>query len=125
MKKNHAKKPSILGQLTNLFPVYSPNILLIEIENLHENFENKEMLVAEFFNKEFLEMYFSNRKRSGGDSSIRSMLVETAKNKAYILFENSESKFLLFILFLFQIFQKKKKRKIRSNKTDFKLDFWY
>jgi hypothetical protein len=99
IRPNHAKKPNILGNRTNLFQVNLPNIILVETDE-EQHFENRDHLVREFFNKEFLEMYFSNKKRSGGEK-IRSLLLDYHDNKqrAYILFENSDSKYSLYIYF--------------------------
>ena len=99
VRLNHERKPNILSNRTNLFQVNMPNILLVGVEETTTSDQHSQPeLFKEYFNKEFLEMYFSNRKRSGGER-IRSILLDKENRRAYILFESSQSKLLLFFSF--------------------------
>jgi len=71
---------------TDLFPVYIPFTVIIETREKIENFQ---------FNKEILELYFSNKKRSGGEN-VRSIRFSSKNNKiAYITFKDHESNVIL------------------------------
>jgi hypothetical protein len=67
---------------TELIPVYVPDTVILETKEKIQNFE---------FNKEILELYFSNKKRSGGEN-VTNIRFSSNNNKiAYITFLDHES----------------------------------
>ena len=67
---------------TELIPVYVPDTVMLETKEKIQNFE---------FNKEILELYFSNKKRSGGEN-VTNIRFSSNNNKiAYITFMDHES----------------------------------
>jgi hypothetical protein len=83
IKKRHHLKPNLMNKKTDLFPVYMPDTVVIETKEKIENFQ---------FNKEILELYFSNKKRSGGEN-VREISFNSKHHKiAYVSFKDFESK---------------------------------
>jgi len=83
IKKRHDLKPNLMNIKTDLFPVYMPDTVVIETKEKIENFQ---------FNKEILELYFSNKKRSGGEN-VREISFNSKYHKiAYVTFKDFESK---------------------------------
>ena len=67
---------------TELIPVYIPDTVMLETKEKIQNFE---------FNKEILELFFSNKKRSGGEN-VTNIRFSSNNNKiAYITFMDHES----------------------------------
>ena len=69
---------------TDLLPVYMPDTIVIETK---ENFDGLQI------NKEILELYFSNRKRSGGEN-LKNVKFSSRNNRVvYVTFRDGESKY--------------------------------
>ena len=82
IKKKHSLKPNLMNTKTDLYPVYKSDTIVMETT---EKFDRHQ------FNKEILELYFSNRKRSGGEN-VRHIKFSSQENRiAYVTFGDFES----------------------------------
>lgn len=82
VKKKHDLKPNLMNVKTDLYPVYQPDTVIIETKENTDNFQ---------LNKEILELYFSNRKRSGGENVKHVRLSSKDNRIAYVTFNDFES----------------------------------
>ncbi|CAF0810463.1 unnamed protein product [Brachionus calyciflorus] len=85
LKKKHKHKPRILKNTTVVLPVYLPNTVVLELEN-----DKSKKPLDTHLSAEILELYFSNKKRSGGHN-VKNVKFEAKKNSAFVSFENFET----------------------------------
>lgn len=88
MKEKHTMRPKFLEHKTELLQISEPKKLLVE-------FNESE------FNEELLDLYFSNKKRSGGEG-VKRIDINREKTQAIITFSDTESnkhKSLKFVTF--------------------------
>lgn len=77
MKEKHTMRPTFLEHKTELLQISEPKKLLVE-------FNESE------FNEELLDLYFSNKKRSGGEG-VKRIDINKEKTQAIIAFSDTES----------------------------------
>lgn len=76
---------------TDIFPVLIPDTVLVELDEAKSSKKPK-LSFSKLFNKELLELYFSNKKRSAGENVKKIKLNET---HAFVTFTNSKGKALI------------------------------
>ncbi len=86
MKQKHSNRPNCLHNKTDLEPVYYPSTILIEFDS-NPSQSTTATKIDENFNKELVELYFSNRKRSGGDNILK-CVYDANKANAFITYED-------------------------------------
>ncbi len=75
-----------------IFPIYKPDTIAIELDKADLNLENilNPSRIHNAITKEILELYFSNKKRSGGEN-VKDITIDIKKKLAYVKFANNES----------------------------------
>ncbi len=76
MKEKHLYRPSFMKHKTELLQIYEPNKISVSYE------------VADKLSAEILELYFSNKKRSGGEE-IKNLQMNDDHTSAVITFADS------------------------------------
>ena len=89
MQRNHLRRPQLLGNKTGLYPVYLPDTVVVE---LNDPATGHNVKIHDVFTKEILELYFSNKKRSGSGGSVLSITFNMRNNVVYVQFDKFESK---------------------------------
>ena len=82
MQEKHLARPIFNSNLTELWPVYFPDTIVVYIEDLLKTQEENL-----FLHKDILELYFSNKKRSNG-GTIKNVYVNEKKQSASLTFED-------------------------------------
>ena len=72
MKQKHSLKPTFKKHKTELLQIYVPNQIVVECDEAE-------------FGAELLDLYFSNRKRSGGEN-VEKVEFNAKQNHAVIRF---------------------------------------
>ena len=75
MKEKHVNRPSFMSHQTDLLQIYEPIKVSVTIDAKD----------SEFYSAEILELYFSNKKRSGGEN-IRHVEYNHERSQAFLTF---------------------------------------
>jgi hypothetical protein len=79
---------------TDIYPVLIADTVLVELDDSKSNKKQK-LVFSKLFNKEILELYFSNKKRSGGENVKKIKLNE---NYAFVTFADGKGKRVILLL---------------------------
>jgi hypothetical protein len=88
MSQKHLSRPNCLHKKTELDQVHLPSTILVEFDEKN-NSNRSSLAIEEQFNKELFELYFSNRKRSGGENIVK-CVYEANKSRALITYDEHE-----------------------------------
>ncbi len=77
MKGKHSMRPSFLEHRTELLQIGEPRKVLVEFSEAD-------------LNEELLDLYFSNKKRSGGED-VKAIEINRERTQAVITFPDAES----------------------------------
>jgi hypothetical protein len=69
--------------------VYLPTTIIVELDKSFTNLSSN--LIQEALSKEIAELYFSNKKRSGGES-VKNVTLDLLNNRFLVTFSDSEGK---------------------------------
>ena len=96
VKKRHTNRPRLLNNKIVVFPIYHPDTVVIDLEKSDSLMPvTGNTIIHEKMTKEILELYFSNKRRSGGEN-VQQISIDAKKKFAYVKFSNFESKNLIF-----------------------------
>lgn len=84
MKEKHSKRPSFLNHETELLQIYEPTKLYAVYEGGNHQ-----------FSIEFLELYFQNKKRSGGEN-LHHVDYNKERTQAVVCFKSGDGNFFIF-----------------------------
>ncbi len=85
-------KPRLLNNKIVIFPIYKPDTIVLELDKSDLNLANmlNPSTMHNAITKEILELYFSNKKRSGGEN-VKNITFDIKKRLAFVKFASHES----------------------------------